>query len=365
MMRRRVLVLVFAGLVAVSLLVGFGRRTTHSTTSDASSALTSGHLAAGSNPSALPGPVLIADRANNRLLIVDPRGRIVWEFPRRGDLSAGQTFLAGDDAFFSPDGKQIAATEEDDAVISLIDVARRRIVFRYGMPGVPGSGQNRLSNPDDAMLLPGGWIITADIKNCRLLLIRVGQHRPAQIYGKTTQSCYHAPPDHWGSPNGAFPMRNGHFLVTEINGDWVDELTLAGAVLRSWHPPELTYPSDTNEVRPGLYLSANYASPGAVETFDANGLLRWRYRPLPGDPPLNHPSLAEPLPNGDVLVTDDGNDRVIVIDPRTDRIVWQYGHTAKPGRSAGYLDDPDGIDLAPPNSLLIRQRATIGVPFKA
>jgi DNA-binding beta-propeller fold protein YncE len=366
MMRPRLIVFLLAIVAAVLLQVGYGAGTSaRPMTSSPGLALPAsarGYLEPGSNPSVLPGPVLIADRANNRLVIVDPRGRILWEFPRRSDLGAGQTFLAADDAFFSSDGKQIVATQEDDSVISLIDVAHHRIVFRYGKPGIAGSGRNRLSNPDDAMLLPGGWIITADIKNCRVLLIKIGQHGPGRIYGRTTQTCYHAPPVHWGSPNGAFPMRNGHFLVTEINGDWVDELTLAGAVVRSWHPPEFSYPSDSNEVRPGLYLSVDYTSPGAVETFDRNGLLRWRYHPLPGDPPLDHPSLAEPLPNGDVLLTDDGNDRVIVIDPRTDRVVWQYGHTAAPGHSAGYLDDPDGIDLTPPNSLLIRQRTTIGRP---
>ena len=323
---------------------------------------TSGKLAAGSDPSVLPGPVLIADRANNRLLIIDPTGRLLWVFPRPGDLRPGETFRAADDAFFSSDGKQIVATQEDDAAISVIDVAHRRIVFRYGLAGAPGSAPNRLSNPDDAMLLPGGWIITADIKNCRLLLLKVGSHRPSRIYGTTEQSCFHAPPAHWGSPNGAFPMRNGHFLVTEINGDWVNELTLAGTVVRSWHPPDLSYPSDSNEIRPGVYLSVDYTSSGAVETFDRSGHVLWRYHPRPGDPQLNHPSLAEPLPNGDVLVSDDGNDRVIVIDPRTHRVVWQYGHTAKPGRSAGYLDDPDGVDLTPPNSLLIRARATLGHP---
>ena len=323
---------------------------------------TSGNLAAGSDSSVLPGPVLIADRANNRLLIIDPSGRLLWEFPRPADLRPGETFRAADDAFFSSDGKQIVATQEDDAAISVIDVAHRRIVYRYGLPGAPGSAPNRLSNPDDAMLLPGGWIITADIKNCRLLLLTVGSHRPARVYGTTEQSCFHAPPAHWGSPNGAFPMRNGHFLVTEINGDWVDELTLAGTVVRSWHPPDLSYPSDSNEVRPGVYLSVDYTSSGAVETFDRNGHVLWRYHPRQGDPQLDHPSLAEPLPNGDVLVSDDGNDRVIVIDPRTNRVVWQYGHTAKPGRSAGYLADPDGVDLTPPNSLLIRARATLGHP---
>src|SRR5438105_2046369 len=51
-----------------------------------------GHLMAGSQPSALPGPILIADRANNRLLVVDPEGRVRWQFPQPGDLKPGQHF---------------------------------------------------------------------------------------------------------------------------------------------------------------------------------------------------------------------------------------------------------------------------------
>ncbi len=157
-------------------------------------------------------------------------------------------------------------------------------------------------------------------------------------------------------------MRNGHYLVTEINGSWVDELTLGGHVLHSWHPPGVSYPSDSNEVRPGVYVTVGYTSPGILETFDRRGRLVWRYRPRNGDPQLDHPSLALPLPNGDFLVNDDFNDRVIVVDPRTDRIVWQYGHTRRPGTGPGYLRRPDGVDLAPPYSLLIRSAATTGRP---
>ena len=38
---------------------------------------------------------------------------------------------------------------------------------------------------------------------------------------------------------------------------------------------------------------------------------------------------------------------MIVIDPKTKRIVWQYGHTGTPGRAPGYLNKPDGLDLLP------------------
>ena len=143
----------------------------------------------------------------------------------------------------------------------------------------------------------------------------------------------------YGSPNGAFPMANGDTAITEINGDWLDVISAGGQAARDTHPPGFTYPSDTNEVRPGLFLSADYTSPGAIETFTGSGELRWRYAPT-GAQALNQPSLALPLPNGDILANDDKNDRVIVIDPHTNRIVWQYGHTDVPGSGEGFLSTP-------------------------
>ena len=252
------------------------------------------HLARGSDPAALPGDVLIADRSNNRLLVVDPQGRIVWRF---------------------------------------------------------GSAR-RLPLPDDAMMIPGGAIVSADIENCRLIELRPPAHRPAVALGSLVRGCVHAPPQAWDSPNGAFPRTGGGWIVTEINGDWVDALSPSGHVLWATHPPGIYYPSDTNEVRRGLFLTVGWESPGVVEEFARSGRLVWRYAPRPGDPQLDHPSLALPLPNGDVLLNDDFNDRVIVIDPHTNKIVWQYGHTGRPGTAPGYLSRPDGDDLAPPLSLL-------------
>lgn len=318
------------------------------------------NLAAGSNPAALPEPVLIADRDNNRLLEVSPTGRVLWRFPRRGDLAPGQTFRVPDDAFFSPGGRRVIVTQEDDFAISVIDVARGRIVYRYGHPGTPGSGPGYLHNPDDALLTPSGRIVSADIKNCRVIVIRPPAHRIAQQLGQTGV-CAHQPGVAYGSPNGAFPMADGNTVVTEINGDWADVVDAHGRVHASLHPPGFSYPSDTNELRPGVLLSADYTDPGAIETFDTHGRLLWRYAPA-GAARLDHPSLALPLPNGDVLANDDRNDRVIVVDPRTNRIVWQYGHTGRPGRRAGYLANPDGVDLAPPHNLAHRFAAQMTTP---
>jgi hypothetical protein len=222
--------------------------TTTSTTLFPQSVTGAGHLLAGSDPSVLPGPVLFADEGNDRLLIVDPQGRTLWTWPQPGDLPAGVAFKSPDDAFFTPDGKQIIVTAEEFSVVTLVDIATRKIVWRYGTPGQPGDTANHLSNPDDALVLPDGHVLSADIKNCRVLLLTVNPQAapatqvPARAYGTTTHACHHDPPTHFGSPNGAFPMVNGHYLVTEINGDWVDEMDLAGTVYGSWHPPGVAYP---------------------------------------------------------------------------------------------------------------------------
>lgn len=323
-------------------------------------ARTSGNLLPGSDPSVLPGPVLIADRDNNRLLEVSPTGHVLWRFPEPGDLAPGQSFLLPDDAFYSPDGREIVATQEDDFVISVVDVAHRRIVFRYGHPGVPGSEPGYLHNPDDAMLTPGGAIVAADIKNCRLIVIRPPAHQLTQQLGETG-NCTHELGVSYGSPNGAFPMSNGDTVVTEINGDWIDVLGREGRPITDTNPPGFSYPSDTNEVRPGVFLSADYTQPGAIETFTTTGQLLWRYEPT-GAAALDQPSLALPLPNGDVLANDDKNQRVIVIDPHTNKVVWQYGHTHVTGSGPGYLSNPDGVDLAPPYSLTMRFAHSLQAP---
>ena len=129
----------------------------------------------------------------------------------------------------------------------------------------------------------------------------------------------------------------------------------------STHPPRVRYPSDTNEIGPNKYLTVDYSSPGQVVVFNQAGQTLWRYAPT-GTNRLNHPSLALPLPNGDILLNDDLNDRVIVVDPQTNTVVWQYGHTAMPGVAAGYLDVPDGVDLVPPYSFAAGHTVALGTP---
>lgn len=111
----------------------------------------------------------------------------------------------------------------------------------------------------------------------------------------------------------------------------------------------IAYPSDPQPLGPDRYLVADYASPGGIYEFNRAGKILWSYHPPSGPGMLNHPSLAEPLPGGLIAANDDFRDRVVIIDPQTKKVVWQYGHTDSPGRGPDYLHIPDGFDLLAPN----------------
>jgi DNA-binding beta-propeller fold protein YncE len=294
-------------------------------------------------PGPVPGYVLIADRNNNRLLIVSPAKRIVWGFPRPGGVRRGQSFRDPDDAFFAPGYRAISTNEEYNDQVALISLQRPRIVWTYGRAGQRGSAAGELANPDDAYVLPGGQMSVADILNCRVLRLTRG-HRIAGEIG-SAGSCAHDPPRSLSSPNGAAPLPDGGLLVTEIGG-WIDRIDARGGLVWSIRTPT-TYPSDAQLLPNGNVLVAGFNTPGRIDILTPRGRVVWTYGPASGPGALDRPSLAVRWPNGMIAVTDDWHHRIVVIDPRTKRIVWQYGHLGIASSAPGYLNKPDGLDLLP------------------
>lgn len=296
--------------------------------------------------SPLPGDLLIADRGNSRLLIVTPDKQIVWQMsiPIAGNTHDVNS-RGPDDAFFTPDGRHIIINEEENHQISIIDFATKKIIWTYGHSGVAGSIPGYLNTPDDAYLLPNGLISVADIKNQRILFINQDKQVVKQ-YGHTGMR-YHNPPKSFAAPNGDTPLPDGGMLVTEIGGSYVDRLDANGKRIYTVHFKDIAYPSDTQLLPNGNLLVVDYSTPGRAEIVTPKGDLVWEYYKPYGPGELANPSLAVPLPNGDICLNDDFNDRVIVIDPRTNKIVWQYGHKGVASGAPGYLNIPDGVDLVP------------------
>jgi hypothetical protein len=291
----------------------------------------------------LPGYLLIADRGNNRILVVDPRGHIVFTYPSAADLAAGRRLFFNDDTFVEPGGKYLIANEEDNHAIVQIGIADHRLQVLFGHPGQVGGDSTHLNTPDDAYELPDGSFTVADAYNCRILFIRA--HRIIKQYGHTG-ACHHNPPATLAAVNGDTPMPDGGVLISEINGSWIDNIGPNGQLRYAFQAP-VGYPSDPQPLPGGRILLADYSRPGHILIMSRAGKVLWRYGPAHGPGALDHPSLAMALPNGNIAVNDDFRDRVVVIDPRSNKIVWQYGHTDVGGTRPGYLHIPDGMDFIP------------------
>ena len=303
----------------------------------------------------VPGYLLIADRNNNRILIVSPGKRIVWRFPRPGDLRSSRSFHDPDDAFFTPGYRGISTNEEFNQQIAEISLHSHRVTWSYGRAGVAGSGPGELSSPDDAYKLPNGQVLVADIRNCRVLRISPRGHIAGEI--GAAGRCAHDPPRSLLAPNGATPLADGGVLVTEIGG-YVDRIDAGGRLRWTIRSPT-SYPSDAQLLPDGDVLVAGFDTPGRIDVLTPGGRVVWTYGPTSGPGALDRPSLAVRWPNGMIAVTDDWHHRVVVIDPRTKRIVWQYGHTGIASSAPGYLSKPDGLDLLPaPTAARTGRRST-------
>lgn len=299
--------------------------------------------------------LLVADRGNNRLLLMNDAMRVVWRYPSPHSPRDASHFYFPDDAFFIDHGTAVLSNQEQDETILKIGYPSGKVLWSYGHPRRAGSTRGYLHEPDDAYLLRNGQVTVADAMNCRVLVLNQNGTMARQI--GVTGVCVHHPPASMGSPNGDTPLADGNLLISEINGSWVSEYTVKGKLVWTVHLP-ISYPSDPQQIGQDRYLIADYAVPGQIIEFNRQGRVLYRYHPASGQGRLDHPSLAEMLPSGVIMVNDDYNDRMIAIDPVTKALVWQYGVTGQPGRGPGRLRTPDGFDLLLPNGTTPTHPAT-------
>lgn len=289
------------------------------------------------------GTLLIADRGNDRLIAIDAGRNVTWAYPSPTMPAPAGGFYFPDDSFFIHGGTGIISNQEDNHTIVQIGYPSGKVLWQYGHPLVSGSSPGYLNQPDDAYLLKDGTITVADASNNRILFISAAGQPISQI---GNGAAAHVPGVSVDYPNGDTPLVDGNFLVSEINGSWIDEYTTAGKMVWSVQMTGVNYPSDPQQLGPDLYLMTDYDPPaeGKVLTFTRSGATPWVYDVTAGDAMLKKPSLAERLPNGLIMVNDDYRNRVVVIDPTTDSIVWQYGITDQSGTTPGMLSIPDGFD---------------------
>lgn len=305
------------------------------------------------NPTASPLPtnILIADGNANRIIEVNAKKQIVWQMNGLADPDDIQVYAPG----------KLLVNQENDNRVVAIDMATKSITWSYGHLGQPAqgapaahlTGPGYINNPDDSFKLPNGDVLIDDANNQRVIVVNPSGQVVWQ-YGTIDPTTHIGVPGtipgYLIGPNDDVPQPDGNLLITNVGNNAVvdshnvTEITPTGRTLWTMVLPT-QYPSDALKMPNGSILVADWVSPGHIYLFGPAGHVRWNFTPT-GANQLNHPSSAQLLSNGDVLICDDHNDRMIVVQPTgptSGKIVWQYGQTGIAGTAPGQLADASGV----------------------
>lgn len=226
---------------------------------------------------------------DDRVMLVDEFGKIVWQYGQTGIPGSGADQLNTPvQNTWLPNGNVLITDQANERVIEV--TLAKQIVWQYGMTGVTGCGSDQLNNPNSAELLDNGDVLMADENNNRVIEV----NRQKQIvwsYGSCTGT---------ELSGAAFASRlpNGNTLITDSNNNRILEVTSAGAVV-------FTYYTNTQA--------------GSVSM------------PLP--------TRALRLKNGNTLISNQYDMQVIEIDPNQN-IVFAQGQIAVAGNGFDQLNGP-------------------------
>src|ERR1700732_183020 len=245
------------------------------------------------------GNILISDQFNNRVIEVDRRGNIVWQFGLGpADFSRASVIGVNDaqrvgkltlmTGTGTPGGQPEAPnctnpTGCPDNRVLLVD-RDGNIVWQYGQFGIAGSGPDQLNTPVQNTWLPGGHVLITDQANERIIEVDVETKGIVWQYGTTGVSGNG--PNQLFNPNCAELLENGHILICDENNNRAIEVT-----------PKIPLGGD----------------------------IVWQYGS--GDPNINDPvsgvAFASRLKNGHTLITDSNHNRIVEIDEDKNP-VWEY-----------------------------------------
>lgn len=295
------------------------------------------------------GNILIADQFNNRVIEADPAGNIVWQFGLGPNDFSARSIIGCNDAQRVGPYTLMAGTGTPAGVIPqapngaadnrvvLVDPFGN-IVWQYGMFGQTGSGHNQLSTPVQCTWLPNLHVLITDQGNNRIIEVTLGKRIAWQYPGPNN-----SPADQLNSPNSAELLENGNILIADENNNRAIEVSRNHVVLRTFTAGgTLGACAFASRLPNGDTLLTDAGNSRAVEV-DANDNVVWQYAT-----DTDSQSVAAPLPtravrlhNGDTLISDQFNNRVIRVSS-TGQIVMSYG---LPLAGGGAIGTNVGYDL--------------------
>jgi len=318
------------------------------------------------------GNIVIADQFNNRVIEISPSGIIVWQFGNGpGDTSANaiagtnDAERVGSLTLMSGTGVPPGATTNckagcvDNRVL-LVDQGGN-IVWQYGQFGVTGFGPNQLNTPVQNTFLPNGNVLITDQGNERIIEVQRSNNAIVWQYGQN--GIVGIGRNQLNNPNAAELLPNGHILISDENNNRAIEVTHTT-------PSHIVATFTAHGTVSGVAFASRLANGDTLITdsnnariveVDAKDNPVWQYftNTRSGSNPSPLPTRAVRLANGDTLISDQFNDQVIEVTTTTNpTIVASYGTI----NSSGYSPSNASVMNAPYSAYVIGDYTGLTVP---
>jgi hypothetical protein len=282
------------------------------------------------------GNILIADQFNNRVIEVNEKGNIVWSFGLGpNDFSANSVLGVNDAERVGRDtlmaGTGIPAGVDPncnsgcpDNRVMLVD-PQGNIVWQYGQFGVTGSGPNELNAPVQATYTPKKTVFITDQGNERVIEV---DKKGNILWQYGTTGVAGSGKDELNSPNSAELLDNGDILIADEGNNRVIEVEKNSMKIVATYTAHgtLSAPAFASQLPSGEILIPDGGN-NRVILVDANDNVTFQYvtNQQGGSNPNPAPSQAVATLSGKIIISDQFNNRVIVID-RKQNIRSQYGN---------------------------------------
>jgi hypothetical protein len=309
--------------------------------------LTSGAAVAEGAGFNAPGNTLVADQFNNRVIEIAPSGDIVWQFglgptdvTSTSPVGVNDALRVGDNTLVSASGapsgaEPLCPSGCVDNRVMLID-PMGRIIWQYGRFGVTGSGRDELNTPVQATWTPMHTVLITDQANQRVIEVSRDKKILWQ-YGVTGVAG--SGPDQLNAPNSAEMLDDGDILIADQSNNRAIEVTRSHKIVATYSAGGAVSAVAFASRLPNGDTLITDSNNGRVVEVDAHDQIVWSYATsaqFAGNPsPL--PSRALRLRNGETLISDQFNHRVLSVDP-AGRIVRQFGTVDTPGFDADHAE---------------------------
>lgn len=282
------------------------------------------------------GNILISDQFNNRVIEADNNGNIVWswglgpnDFSANSILGVNDAERVGNDTLMAGTGipagvdPNCPAGCADNRVV-LVDEAGN-ILWQYGQFGVTGSGPNELNAPVQATYTPDNTVYITDQGNQRVILVDMNNNILWQ-YGTTGVSGNGF--DELNNPNSAELLKNGDVLIADESNNRVIEVNQTSLNVDKTFTAggTLNAPAFASLLPGGNILIADSANNRVVEV-DKNDNIVFQYatNTQQGSNANPAPTRAIVANGNDIVISDQFNNRVIVID-KNGNLLTQFGN---------------------------------------